>query len=546
MMSGFMRVGVFLARERRELKHPAGTADRPADGSTRRNASGRTPWGSSRVVHGPALLLLLGACAPAAPPAVAPAPAPVVALRTTLDSIFRDTAFAYAHWGVVVQSPRTGETLFRQNAEKMFVPASNMKLVTAAAALQALGPDYRYRTEVAATGPIRDGVLGGDLVVRGSGDPSISARFHGGDARAVFRTWADSLRVRGVRRIAGRVIGVDDVFDDVPYGRGWAWDDLDAAYSAPISGLSFNDNMVRVRVQPGRQAGTAATVSVEPEVGYLRPTGQVQTAAAGTRSNISVTRDLAAPAVVATGTIAADTSSIEETLAVPDPTQFFVAALRETLRQAGIEVTGAAVDADRLVEAGEALAPAAPLFAHRSPPMREILPHFMKPSQNQIGEILLKTLGRERRDAGSYPAGRAVVDSLVRVWGLNPRQLSMADGSGLSRYNLVAPDLLLGLLRYMAGSPHFDVWYASLPVAGVDGTLASRLRGTPAERNVHAKTGTLSGVRALSGYVTTADGERLLFSTIVNHHTLSARDADRLVDAMLVRLAGWRRSATQP
>ncbi|MDQ3308553.1 MAG: D-alanyl-D-alanine carboxypeptidase/D-alanyl-D-alanine-endopeptidase, partial [Gemmatimonadota bacterium] len=441
---------------------------------------------SYRIFTSLLFALFAGACTPSAPPAVAPAPAPTVALRTTLDSIFRDTAFAYAHWGVVVQSPKTGETLFRQNGEKMFVPASNMKLVTAAAALQALGPDYRYRTEVAATGPIRDGTLRGDLVVRGSGDPSISARFHGGDARVVFRSWADSLRARGVRRIAGRVIGVDDVFDDVPYGRGWAWDDLDAAYSAPISGLSFNDNMVRVRVQPARQAGTVASVAVDPDVGYLRPTGQVQTAAAGTRSALSVTRDVGAPGVVATGTIAADTSWIEETIAVPDPTQFFVTALRETLRQAGIEVSGVAVDADRLAAAGETLVPTMPLFAHHSPPMREILPHFMKPSQNQIGEILLKTLGRERRGTGSYPAGRAVVDSLVRVWGLNPRQLSMADGSGLSRYNLVAPDLLLGLLQYMSASPHFDVWYASLPVAGVDGTLTSRLRGTPAERNVHA------------------------------------------------------------
>ena len=524
----------------RELKHPAGATDRPADGTTRGHASGGTPGRSSRVVYGPALVvlaLLASACAGASAPPIAPAPA--ASLRTALDSIFRDTAFAYAHWGVAVQSPRTGETLFQQNSEKLFVPASNMKLVTGAAALEALGPDYQYRTEVAATGPIQNGVLRGDLVVRGSGDPSISARFHG-DARAVFRAWADSLRARGVRRIQGRIIGVDDAFDDVPFGRGWAWDDLDAAYSAPISGLSFNDNMVRVRVSPASQVGAAALVGMDPEVGYLRPVGQAVTAPPGTRGTLEVSRDLATMSVVATGSVRADTAFIEQTIAVPDPTQFFVTALRETLRQAGIEITGVPVDADRLAEAGQTVAPATALFVHRSPPLRDILPHFLKPSQNQIGEILLKTLGREQRGVGSAAAGRAVVDSLVRVWGLNPRQLSMADGSGLSRYNLVAPDLLIGLLQHMERSPHFDVWYAALPVAGVDGTLAGRLRGTPAANNVHAKTGTLSGVRGLSGYVTTAGGERLLFSTIVNHHTLSARDADRLVDAMLVRLAELR------
>ena len=524
----------------RELKHPAATTGRPADGVARCGASARTPWSVSRVVHSPALValvLLLAACAGASAPPVAPAPA--ANLRTALDSIFRDTAFAYAHWGVVVQSPRTGETLFEQNSEKLFVPASNMKLVTGAAALEALGPDYQYRTEVAATGPIQNGVLRGDLVVRGSGDPSISARFHG-DARAVFRAWADSLRARGVRRIEGRIIGVDDVFDDVHFGRGWAWDDLDAAYSAPISGLSFNDNMVRVRVSPVKQVGAAAAITVDPDVGYLRPVGQAVTAQPGTRGTLDVSRDLANMSVVATGSLRADTTFVEQTLAVPDPTEFFVTALRETLRQAGIEVAGAPVDADRLAEVGQTVAPATALFVYRSPPLREILPHFLKPSQNQIGEILLKTLGREQRGIGSAAAGRAVVDSLIRVWGLNPRQLSMADGSGLSRYNLVAPDLLIGLLQHMERSPNFDVWYAALPVAGVDGTLANRLRGTPAAGNVHAKTGTLSGVRGLSGYVTTAGGERLLFSTIVNHHTLSARDADRLVDAMLVRLAELR------
>jgi D-alanyl-D-alanine carboxypeptidase/D-alanyl-D-alanine-endopeptidase (penicillin-binding protein 4) len=176
------------------------------------------------------------------------------------------------------------------------------------------------------------------------------------------------------------------------------------------------------------------------------------------------------------------------------------------------------------------------LFTHTSPPMREILAAFLKPSQNQIGEILLKTLGRELRGLGSAGAGITAIDSMAASWGLPRRLLAQADGSGLSRYNLVAPEFLGALLQRETLSPNFDVLYAALPVAGRDGTLAGRMRGTPAEANVHAKTGTLSGVRSLSGYVTTAAGERMVFSMIVNHHTLSSRDADRVAEAALMRL----------
>jgi D-alanyl-D-alanine carboxypeptidase/D-alanyl-D-alanine-endopeptidase (penicillin-binding protein 4) len=475
------------------------------------------------------LVLSITACQPARPIS-APAPAPLAA---ALDSVFADTALAHAHWGVEVRSPRTGKVLYRRNAERMFVPASNTKIVTGAAALEALGPEYRYRTALEAAGPVERGELRGDLVVRGSGDPTFSTAFHP-DVRAVFRAWADSLRARGITRVAGRVVGNDDVFDDIPLGRGWAWDDLEAYYAAEISGLELNQGVIGVRVAPGARPGDPARVTLAPPTAYVPVENRALTSAAG-EARVSVSRAPSGPGIVVSGTLPADTAGVEESIAVRDNTLYFATVLRETLREAGIRVDGPAVDADALPGGAPALA-TTPLFVHASPPLREILPAFLKPSQNQLGEILLKTLGRELRGEGSARAGIAVTDSLVRAWGLEARLLRQADGSGLSRYNLVAPDLLIGILARMAESPHREVWLAALPVGGVDGTLRNRFKGTPLEGRVRAKTGTLSGVRSLSGYLPNAAGETVLFSILVNHHVRSAADADRVIDAALRRI----------
>ncbi|HEX2189881.1 MAG TPA: D-alanyl-D-alanine carboxypeptidase/D-alanyl-D-alanine-endopeptidase [Longimicrobiaceae bacterium] len=481
-------------------------------------------------------LLLLAGCAPAARTAPAPAPS---RLAVALDSVFADTAFRRATWGVLVRSPRTGATLYRRNAERMLVPASNMKVVTGAAALEALGPNWRFRTTVAAGGPVEGGTLRGDLVVRGSGDPTVGARFGGGDARAVFRAWADSLRARGITRVAGRVVGNDDALDDVPLGRGWAWDDLDAGYSAEVGALQLNEGVVGVRVTPGPRAGDTARVALSPPTAYVPVDVRVVTTPAGTPPNVQAARAPAGPGIVVSGVVPLDTTAVSEEVAVRDNTLYFATVLRETLRERGIEVEGPAVDADSLPMAERGVG-AVPIFVHASPPMREVLPAFMKPSQNQYGELLLKTLGRELRGEGSARAGSAAVDSLVRTWGLDPGALAQADGSGLSRYNLVAPELLAGILEHMLRSPYGAVWRESLPLAGADGTLAGRLRGTPLEGRVQAKTGTLTGVRALSGYVPGPDGEPLVFSILLNHHTRSAREADRVIDAALLRISRAR------
>jgi D-alanyl-D-alanine carboxypeptidase/D-alanyl-D-alanine-endopeptidase (penicillin-binding protein 4) len=482
--------------------------------------------------YGVLLSVLLAGCLPG--PRHSPAPS---GLGAEIGAVFEDTAFSRAHWGVVVKSLQSGATLYERNGEKFFMPASNMKLVTGAAVLEALGPDYRYRTEISAAGPIRDGVLRGDLVVRGGGDPTISARFADGDPRAVFRAWADSLRAHGVRRISGAIVGIDSTFVDAPLGRGWAWDDLDAYYAAEAPGLQLNEGAVQVAVFPGSRPGLPGFVTLDPPNGYVRVLNHTTTVPAGTPPRIRFEREAAGPGIEVSGEIPADTS-VTRDIAVRETPRFFVTVLREVLREAGISVDGPSVlIGDREEEGGIAGRPL-PLFTHTSPPLREILPAMMKPSQNQIAEMLLKTLGRELRGRGSAEGGIAVVDSLFGTWGLQPGELMMADGSGLSRYNYLTPDLLIGLLERMIRSPNAEVWLASLPIAGVDGTLRNRLRDTPAEGHVRAKTGTISNTRALSGYVTTSGGERLVFSMIVNNSPHSSRDADRLVDTVLLRLVG--------
>jgi D-alanyl-D-alanine carboxypeptidase/D-alanyl-D-alanine-endopeptidase (penicillin-binding protein 4) len=277
-------------------------------------------------------------------------------------------------------------------------------------------------------------------------------------------------------------------------------------------------------------------VTLIPATSYVEVHNYTRTAASRAEARAPVEgRRTGTTGITVVGQVPRDTVTIRTEVTVGNNTRYFVTVLRETLIAAGIRVDAGAADLDDLDY--ESHAPRYDtLFVHSSPPLSEILKGFMKPSQNQIGELLLKTMGHALRGEGTAAAGIAVVDSLFRSWELPRRKLAQADGSGLSRYNLVAPELLIALLEHMFGSANYQAFYASLPVAGVDGTLAGRMKGTPLQGNVRAKTGTVSNVRALSGYMTTAAGERMVFSMIVNHHTVTSRDADRLAEAALLRL----------
>jgi D-alanyl-D-alanine carboxypeptidase/D-alanyl-D-alanine-endopeptidase (penicillin-binding protein 4) len=495
----------------------------------------------------PLAALLLAACASAPKPAPTPAaPSPLDAraeFRHAVDSMVADPQFANAHWGILVVNPRTGDTLYSHNAGKLFMPASNQKIVTGTVTLAELGPEYRWRTTFAARGPVDGGVLRGDLVVIGTGDPAVSDHAVG-DAMAPLRAAADSLAAHGVRRIAGRVIAGGNAFPDSPYGFGWAFDDFAEPYSAGVDELFFNEGYSEIIVKGAASAGGAATVYARPatmvpalriDVRTVAPLPVADSAARRRPgAGLDVALDSASTGYVVRGQIAAGDTAVLR-VAHRDARAAYLAALTEALVARGITVDA------RAGVAPADTARADTLFALLSPPLRAVFPVMEKPSQNQIAEILFKTLGRERTGVGSADSGRRVVERRLRAWGVEPdRDIAVRDGSGLSRHDYVTPEALVRILAAVRRDTAFRVFYDALPIAGVDGTIASRMKGTPAAGNVHAKTGTVDKARSLSGYVTTADGELLVFSMLCNNFTVPTRAVERVQDAVAARLAAMR------
>ncbi|MBK8248540.1 MAG: D-alanyl-D-alanine carboxypeptidase/D-alanyl-D-alanine-endopeptidase [Gemmatimonadetes bacterium] len=487
-----------------------------------------------------AAILLLGGCR--APAGGAPAPAgDVRVLRASLDSMLREPKYANASLGVLVVDPTQGDTLLSHNAGKLFMPASNQKLLTGAVALTQLGPDFRFSTTVYADGPIVDGELRGQLRVVGTGDPSISDAM-ARDAMAPLRAMADSLAARGIRRITQGLRPGGDAFPDAAWGFGWSWDDTDFPYSAGVDELYLNEGYLAVRVW-GSAPGTAPRVRVAPNATFPRVRLDARSVARGDSipraRRLRVEHDSAdATLIVVSGEIAAGDSSTLE-LSHRDNPRTFLEAFATALRERGIAVEGPITTQRPTPQVGREPMGTA-LFSWVSPQLAEVLPAFEKPSQNQIGEILLKTLGRSKAGVGSADSGARVVRDQLLAWGARADGFVVRDGSGLSRYNVVSPETIIRVLDAMRTGPHSALFHRSLPIAGVDGTVRNRMRGTAAANNVHAKTGTLNMVRSLSGYVTTAGGRPLLFSLLANHFTVPTRDIDALHEAIVVRLTALR------
>ena len=454
-------------------------------------------------------------------------------LITDLDTIFADPIFDRALVGVRVESLSTGEVLYERDAGRHVMPASNMKLVTLAVAAERLGWDFRFETRLEAAGPIRDGVLHGDLIVAGGGDPSIGSA--DADPSPLFAGWVVALRGAGIRRINGRLVGDDDAFEDEGRGGGWSWDYLTAGYAAPSGALSYNENVAVIRARPGERDGAPALVLVTPPGHGFDVTTEVTTTAAGGRGTLSVARASGSPRLVARGRIPAGANEIVRTTTVDNPTLFFVRSLAGTLNAYGLTVRDGAWDIDELetpVPAGERRV----VVRHQSPPLSALSGYLMKVSQNFYAETMLKAIGRAASGAGSENAGRRAVRGTLASWGIPEDAVVVYDGSGLSRYNYVTAGAIVEILRRMWESDvHRGPFLATLPVGGHDGTLALRMRNTDLARHVQAKTGSIANVRALSGYLDRPSGEKLVFSIIANHFTAPSREVDALVERALVR-----------
>jgi D-alanyl-D-alanine carboxypeptidase/D-alanyl-D-alanine-endopeptidase (penicillin-binding protein 4) len=453
-----------------------------------------------------------------------------------MDDLFNDPNFSNAQWGVVIQSLETGEYFFKRNEDKLFIPASDMKLFTTAAGLYLLGPEYRFSTNIYMNGTVDGSILDGDLVIEGRGDPTISGRFYNNDMFKVFENWADSLSAMGIDEITGNIIGYDDDFDNKLWGKGWPWDLESYWFEAPCGPISFNDNVVDINVTTSYNK---PVISVIPDINYIVISNNVVVVDRDSASNIDVYREQGTNLVNVTGNIHRG-DSVQTFVTVNNPTQYAMVVLKRILLKKGINVKGYPVDIDA-VPTPVTLNQIKKIFTYYSPPLKEIIKVINKNSENFFAEQLLKTIGLEERNFGSLDNAVDAMHSVLKEMGIDPDNMVIADGSGLSRLNLVTPKQIVNLLNYMYKNRYSNPFMNSLSIAGVDGTLGTRMKNTKATDRVRGKSGYLDGVRSLSGYAFTGDNEPVAFSIIANNFLVPYKLVDNLQDLVCIRLANFKR-----
>ncbi len=521
--------------------------------------------GSAPVAQGTPSATASSTALPTAPLAAVPAAAspiqPAVAqLRDDVLAATRLQGVRRGVWGMAVHSLDRNERVFDLNPAALLVPASAAKIVSAASAADAVGWNYQFVTELRAAGSIvsadqaaRDtalaagrsgdgrfnGVLKGDLIVVGSGDPSIGGR--AGDDVSVF---VDAVKASSIRRIEGRIIGDDDRLEEPRPQLAWAWDDLGYTSGAIFGALNLGENRMTVTVAPGAAPGLPASVLVEPRAASRPLTNRAVTGAPGSTPLLWPEQRPGETVLTIAGSLPVGAAPVRMSVSVGNPTFWFAAILRQALQQAGIEITGEAFDVDDVSPRPDTAA-APVLFTYRSHALAEIVQPMLKDSINLYAEAAL----RLNAAAGALPTNDAALEGLRKrldAWGIAADGQQLIDGSGLSRRNVVAAETLLAVLRRMHDAGGTSPFMTGLPVAGVDGSLAARMRGTAAEGNVRAKTGSMSNVRSLAGYVTSRDGERFAFVVMVNNFEGSGADAQRAIDTIAVRLASFSRSGAVP
>ncbi|HET7230680.1 MAG TPA: D-alanyl-D-alanine carboxypeptidase/D-alanyl-D-alanine-endopeptidase, partial [Longimicrobium sp.] len=432
-------------------------------------------------------------------------------LRDRIEAVLARPSLRRADWGIEVRDAASGRVLYARDAGRLFIPASNLKLVVTATAAHHLSPDYRFRTTVYGTGPVRGGVLQGDLVLYGRGDPLISDRY--GSRTAVWEALADSLRARGITRVSGGVVADDSYFEATHLRPDWEAYDLRWWYAAPVGALGFNDNSVEVHISPGA-VGERARVTWEPRSEYVEVENRTVTVGANGRATFDLERVPGTSRIRAVGQMPSSAGADVEFFAVPSGAEYAGITFRETLERKGIGVGRPAV---RVVSSPDSspAAGATVLAESWSEPLPRVIAPILLSSQNWIAETLLKTVGREVRGEGSWDAGLAVErDFLTGVVGIDSTDVRLRDGSGLSAGNLVTPRALVRLLSYVNRTPRMRIVRDNLPVSGREGSLKSRFSDLPGR--VAAKTGYIGNVDSLSGFVTMSDGRTAVFSIIAN------------------------------
>ena len=481
------------------------------------------------------------------------APPSLADLKSRIEEIARQPALEPGFFAVKIVSLDTNQIIYEQNANKFVRPASNMKLYTVATAFDRLTPDYHFVTSVYAKERPEDGKIKGDLIVYGRGDPSIAARFNNGDYFKGINDLADRIVAAGVKRVKGDLVGDESYFNGAPIGSGWEWEDLTWSYGAELSALTINDNAIDLTVKPGMSVGFPVVItSGPPATSFMTIANHATTAARGSRSDLHIYRGLGANTLEISGSLPLGDTGFIGGVAVPDPALAFVSMLRDALVKRGVKIDGRLRTVD--ARSGGSIVPSSPagpapieIASLQSPPFSIIAAHTLKPSQNQYTELILRTLGKIQppnpndatRARDNEDAGLEVVTSFLRQAGVGESEIALNDGSGLSRNDLISANTTVQLLTFMTKHRYFAQFRDALPIAGVDGTLRTRMRGTPAEGNVRAKTGSLSSVASLSGYVTTAAGEHLVFSMMLNNYPDAAAVRRDSIDAIAILLASF-------
>jgi D-alanyl-D-alanine carboxypeptidase/D-alanyl-D-alanine-endopeptidase (penicillin-binding protein 4) len=477
-------------------------------------------------------------------------------LHHRIESVLRQSEAYRGFWGIELVRLPDGKLLYAQNSDHLFLPASNMKLFTTAAAMETLGADYVFRTTVESdTAPDAEGRVQ-DLYLVGRGDPNLSNRVlpyqpkaqGEAPADAAFQKLADQIVTRGVREVTGNLVADDSYFLYEPYSHGWAEEDLAWGYGAPVTALAYNDNALTLHLQAGATVGEAARVWLEPMADYYKLENRLTTVAAGAEKHIFVERAPGSMELDVWGQIPVSAGE-EDRVAIFDPPQLIGDLFRRALESRGIALRGR-VEVRHYnrfetlaLGGGQDCIPQPPsrfvLAEYASPPLREDIKVTNKVSQNLHAEMLLRTVGRQLKNCGSLRTGLEALQEFAVQAGIAPDEIRFNDGSGLSRRTLIAPQALIKLLEFMARSPRFEPFFDSLPVAGVDGTLADRFRGTPAEGRIHAKTGTIEHVNSLSGYMDLPSGRRLAFSIMGNCDPLRSEEGAATLDRVALALYDW-------
>ena len=447
-------------------------------------------------------------------------------------------------WGLLISDAKTGEVLFEQNADRYFVPASNMKLFTTALALATLGRDYRFRTTLESLSqPSRDGKLDGSLFLVGRGDPNLSNRklpwvqkeeFDGPPERALAEL-ADALAAKGVKEISGDIVGDDSYFPRERYPNGWEIDDMVWEYGAAISAIVVDDNTVQLSLVPGEKAGDRVDAVITPSTPEFVVDNEVVTSAAGVKPDLTLKREPGSNLVTVIGTLPVKSAPRKLLLAIQEPALHAAAMLKRLLQERGIQVNG--------LPRALSLPPGPPtnearivLAEHLSIPLGDSVRLVNKISQNLHTEMLLRTAARQSGVWTSPDELAAFPNNFYATAGIPPGDVVQTDGSGLSRHDLVTPRAVVALLLYAEKQPWFGDYFSSLPVAGVDGTLEDRMKNSIAAGRLHAKTGSVEHVRTRAGYAELPSGRRLVFSFMSNNMGSKSHEASDALDALSIAM----------